>query len=219
MLPQHRAARFQWAQNHLQWQNFNWENCFFSDETKINLYHSDGRQTVWRGNNERFVEANMAPQEAFGGGGLMVWGGIIRNGKSELFITRGSINAQVYRDFCINDIVVPFAENFGNNMIYVDDNARPHRAAIVTNALNLNNITSLHLPAKSPDLNPIEHTWSNLKLRIRKRENPPQTIAQLEAAIREEWDNIPQNFINTLIDSMPRRCRMVVNRRGGPTKY
>ena len=103
-------------------------------------------------------------------------------------------------------------------MIYVDDNARPHRVAIVTEALRNNNKTCLNLPPKSPDLNPIENIWSNLKLRIRKQENPPQTIADLEGAIGEEWDNIPQDLINNIIDSMP-RCRMVVNQRGGPTKY
>ncbi|KAJ8910397.1 hypothetical protein NQ315_010458, partial [Exocentrus adspersus] len=52
---------------------------YLADETRFNLFHSDGRMLVCREPNQRYLEENMAPQEAFGGGGVIVWGGIIRN--------------------------------------------------------------------------------------------------------------------------------------------
>ncbi|GFS71365.1 hypothetical protein TNCV_5050961 [Trichonephila clavipes] len=34
---------------------------------------------------------------------------------------------------------------------------------------------------------------------------PPQTLQELERALLEEWDKIPQLVINSLVDSMPQR--------------
>jgi hypothetical protein len=42
---------------------------------------------------------------------------------------------------------------------------------------------------------------------------------QLCTAIDEEWDNIPQATINSLIDSMGRRCVALHEENGGYTRY
>lgn len=191
----------------------------FSDETRFNLYHSDGRVLVWRQAGERYNEENMAPQEAFGGGGITVWAGVMYNGKTELFISNRTVNAAVYRDNILNNIVLPFAQDFGEDFVLIDDNARPHRARTVINFLAGNNLTLLPLPSKSPDLNIIEHVWSRLKFLVRSRQNAPQTMEELSGAIQEEWENVSQEFINNLVESMPRRCQAVIDVRGGPTRY
>lgn len=215
----HRAVRRIWANEHRNWRIREWSRCLFVDETRINLRHSDGRILVWREPNERFEEENMVAEEPFGGGGLTVFGGIMMNGKTDLFITNQTITAATYRDGCIIPIVIPFAQNFGNDFVLVDDNARPHRAGIVNEILNANGITRMIWPPKSPDCNPIEHVWSNLKLRLRQRADGFDNVQQLEQVIREEWERIPQLTINFLVQSMPNRCRDVIRCRGGPTKY
>lgn len=65
LLDNHRVARYQWAQERVNWHQ-QWQNCMFSDETRFNLDHYDGRILVWRQAGERYDEENMAPQEAFG---------------------------------------------------------------------------------------------------------------------------------------------------------
>ncbi|GFW92630.1 transposable element Tcb2 transposase [Trichonephila clavipes] len=55
-------------------------------------------------------------------------------------------------------------------------------------------------------MNPIEHVWDALGRRVAGRQLPPQTLQELETALLEEWDRIPQLVINSLIDSMPQRC-------------
>jgi hypothetical protein len=40
----------------------------------------------------------------------------------------------------------------------------------------------------SPDFNPIENVWRILKQRIKHRNRPPRTMAELREAIQEEWD-------------------------------
>ncbi|GFV80776.1 transposable element Tcb2 transposase [Trichonephila clavipes] len=54
-------------------------------------------------------------------------------------------------------------------------------------------------------MNPIEHVWDALRSRVADRQPPPQTLQELENALLEEWDRIPQLVINSLIDSMPQR--------------
>ncbi|GFT94585.1 transposable element Tcb2 transposase [Trichonephila clavipes] len=61
------------------------------------------------------------------------------------------------------------------------------------------------------DMNPIENVWDSLGRRVAGRQPPSQTIQELERALLEEWDRIPQLVINSLIDSMPQRMFGVPN--------
>jgi hypothetical protein len=74
-------------------------------------------------------------------------------------------------------------------------------------------------PAQSPDLNPIEHVWMKLKVRINEREEVPKNVEQLWEALQEEWAKIDMEFINNLVHSMPDRVHAVYSAKGGPTKY
>ncbi|GFW34938.1 HTH_Tnp_Tc3_2 domain-containing protein [Trichonephila clavipes] len=55
-------------------------------------------------------------------------------------------------------------------------------------------------PVCSPDMNPIEHVWNALGKRVAGRQLPPQTLQELEKALLEEWNRIPQLVINSLIE-------------------
>ncbi|GFY03104.1 transposable element Tc3 transposase [Trichonephila clavipes] len=61
-------------------------------------------------------------------------------------------------------------------------------------------------PARSPDLNPIEHVWDFLGIRLAARALPPITIRELRLALQDKWAAMPQQLIDTLILSMGRRC-------------
>ena len=55
-------------------------------------------------------------------------------------------------------------------------------------------------PSTSPDMNPIEKCWRWIKQRLHRRKHQPTNEEEMEAAVREEWDAIPQEWINSLID-------------------
>ena len=52
----HRAARLQFARNHVRWNRQQWRTVTFSDESRFCLRHIDGRLRVWRRNGERHGE-------------------------------------------------------------------------------------------------------------------------------------------------------------------
>ena len=72
-------------------------------------------------------------------------------------------------------------------------------------------------PARSPDLNPIEHVWDILGRRMQHR--ACQNLNQLFDALKEEWDNIPQEDLDHMISNMPRCVGMVISANGGHTNY
>ncbi|VDI25272.1 Hypothetical predicted protein [Mytilus galloprovincialis] len=147
----------------------------------------------------------------------MVWGGITYQERTELKIIVGNLNATRYRDEILAPVVLPFLRRYRFNHVFQQENARCHVAHISMTFLENNHIRVLTWPAMSPDLSPIEHLWDKLGRLIRNSKNPPETLAQLRTALFREWNNIPQDFIRRLIDSMRRRCQAVINARGGHT--
>lgn len=219
----HRMSRLQFARQHSRWTQRHWSQVLFSDETKIMLHGNDGRRKVYRRQGERFVQCCIEEKVSYGGGSWTVWGGISAAGKTALEFVSGprmpSLNADRYIRQCLETHVMPYAEFVGPNFIFMHDNARPHTAGIVRNYLQDVGITVMEWPSRSPDMNPIEHLWDELKRRVRARHPAPQTLQELKTAIEEEWENIPQHVILTLINSMPNRMNAVINALGGNTSY
>jgi transposase len=106
----------------------------------------------------------------------MVWGGISYDGSTDLYVIRnGSLAGIGYRDEILAPIVRLYAGAIGDDFIMMDDNARPHRAGIVNEYLQQETIEHMDWPAKSPDLNRIEHAWDILQRRISNRQKTSQT--------------------------------------------
>ena len=57
--------------------------------------------------------------------------------------------------------------------------------------------------------------WDELDRRVRKRRNPPATLAQPRNALIDEWNNIPMRTVNALVNSIQRRIRAATAARGG----
>ncbi|GFW50865.1 transposable element Tc3 transposase [Trichonephila clavipes] len=74
-------------------------------------------------------------------------------------------------------------------------------------------------PARSPDLNSIEHVCYFLGRRLASRTLPPVTIRELRLALQDEWAAIPEQLIDTLILSMGRRCETCLAVRGDQIPY
>ncbi|GFX36264.1 hypothetical protein TNCV_4931771 [Trichonephila clavipes] len=108
----------------------------------------------------------------------------------------------------------------GLQFLFMDDNAPCHRSVAAEQLLESEDIERMDWPARSPDLNPIEHVWDFLGRRLAARTLPPVTIRELRLALKDEWAAMPQELIDTLILSMGRRCEtcLAVREIISPTK-
>ena len=73
-------------------------------------------------------------------------------------------------------------------------------------------------PAKSPDLNPIEHVWDLLKRKVRAQPLQPN-IREITRVIHHIWVAISQQYLHSYIISMRTMCLAVIAAAGGHTKY
>ncbi|GFX68367.1 transposable element Tc3 transposase [Trichonephila clavipes] len=86
-----------------------------------------------------------------------VWGGIILGSRTDLHFQSVTMTGHIYRDVILEQHVRLFRGAMGAEFLFMDDNARLHRANIVDECLQSEDITRMDWPAYSPDLNPIEH--------------------------------------------------------------
>ena len=106
-------------------------------------------------------------------------------------------------------IVVPFIRC--HHLMFQHDNARPHVTRFSTQFLEPENVPVLPWPAYSPDMSSIEHVWDALDQLVFQQHVPvAANIQQLCTTIEEEWDNIPQATINSLIKDVSRWMRQMV---------
>lgn len=216
----HRQSRLRYCREHENWSLDDWSRVMFSDESRFCLYKHDGRKKVYRRPGERYNQACMEEKIPYGGGSVHVWAGISSESRTELVvIENGTLTARRYVTEILNEYVGPFLVEMGENAVFMQDNARPHTAQIVFDYLQEVGITRMEWPARSPDLNPIEHAWDELGRRVRQRNPPPITLRDMKLALIEEWQNIPQHRLRNLVESMPNRITAVLRARGGNTKY
>ncbi|GFW44468.1 transposable element Tcb2 transposase [Trichonephila clavipes] len=99
--------------------------------------HPDNRRIfIWRDRGSRNNPAFVHESVRFGGGGVLVYGGISIDGRTDLYIIRdGLLTARRYRNEILRPIVVPYAAAIGDDFILMDDNCRLHRANLVEDFL------------------------------------------------------------------------------------
>ncbi|GFW80386.1 transposable element Tcb1 transposase [Trichonephila clavipes] len=94
------------------------------------------------------------------------------------------------------------------------DNAQPHVTLVVQRFFVSHQIELLPWPARSPDLSPIEYMWSMIAQRLTQITSPAATPNQLWQRGEVAWSVVPQEHIQSLFESMPRRVAAVISNNG-----
>lgn len=219
LTPRHRATRLHWARIHQNWLLAQWRHVIFTDESRFGLVSDDYRVRVWREPHRINRLENAIAVAPYRGGTEMFWGGIMFNRRTPLIHIPGTMTGQYYLQNIINAIIVPLSNELGDQFIFMDDNARPHRTRAIQETLENQNINRMDWPPNSPDMNPIEHVWDYVSRAIFNRNNPPRNAQELVIAATEEWRNLSQETINNLIIGMHRRVNALLRSRGSNTEY
>ena len=100
---------------------------------------------------------------------------------------------------------------------FQQDNDPKHESHLVQNWLNTLGIDCMDWPSYSPDLNLIENLWADVTRRAEAFN--PQNVDQLKTALQRAWDETDACTLKTLIESMPRRLKLVRAKAGWHTGY
>ena len=85
--------------------------------------------------------------------------------------------------------------------IFQHDNATCHTSRLVKGWFKEEGITSMKWPAQSPDLNPIENLWDQLKTMV--KEQNYTNVTELWSAVKAAWQGFPLDKLIISINSMP----------------
>jgi transposase len=217
----HRRERMDFAITHQDWTVEDWKTVVWSDETKINRFGSDGRKWVWKRAGEGLSDRLVQGTQKYGGGSLMMWGCMLWEGVGYACKIDGKMTGELYTKIMEDELQesLAFYDKDPSSIIFQQDNDPKHKCNKATTWFEDHELKVLPWPAQSPDLNPIEHLWTHLKVKLGEYERVPAGILELWERVQVEWEKIEPEVCQNLIESMPRRVAAVLKAKGGYTKY
>jgi hypothetical protein len=101
---------------------------------------------------------------------------------------------------------------------FLHDGAPCHASKRIKDFLAEQPFHVIEWPGNSPDLNPIENCWNQMKNLLKKKD--VSSVPKLTTAIRQLWtEELKPEYLKNLSDSMPKRLEMVIAAKGDMTKY
>ncbi|GFX01184.1 RNase H domain-containing protein [Trichonephila clavipes] len=91
------------------------------------------------------------------------------------------------------------AQQVANQFLAASGKQISRKTLAVQDCLDSEGIQRLVWPARSPDLNHIENVWEALGRQVAGRNYPPTNKNTLIHALTEEWDKLPQQLLDNVV--------------------
>ncbi|GFX13555.1 transposable element Tcb1 transposase [Trichonephila clavipes] len=218
LIATHCRLRLTWSREHALWPPQQWSCVMVSDESRFSLQSDSRRTLIWRAPGTRYHQENIIERYRYGGAGWLVRGGNSLGSRTDLHVLSVTMTIQIYRDVILEHVRL-FWGAMGAEFLFMDDKAGPHRANIVDECLQSEDITRMDWPSYLPDLNSIEHVWDMLGRQIAAHQPPSICLPELRRVLLDKWYNIPQDQIDNFILGMPRCCKACIASSGRHTPY
>ena len=148
----------------------------------------------------------------------MPWGCFSASGPGKLVKIEGKMDAAKYREILEENLLKSARDlGLGRRFIFQQDNDPKHTAKATLEWLKNKKVNVLEWPSQSPDLNPIENMWKELKIAVHQRS--PSNLTELEQFCKEEWAKIAVSRCAKLVETYPNRLMAVIAAKGASTKY
>ena len=147
-----------------------------------------------------------------------VWASISMRGKTGICVFEGTMNAQLYIEI-LRQTLLPFLrEVYPDGHCFMQDNVPKHTSQAAKSFFVENRINWWKTPAESPDLNPIENLWHELKEYVR-REVKPTTKDELVNGIIQFWNTVTPEMCRKYIRHLQKVVLRVIELDGAATGY
>lgn len=209
---QNKLKRLQWAKDHLdEASNNRFNDVVWTDESSIML--ESHRRFCCRKKGAAPKPKPRAKHPCK----VHVWAGISCQGKTPIVIFEGKLNATGMIEV-LEAGLVPYLNQVNGNPRLMQDNDPKHTSGRVRVWLEEAGVNWWKTPAESPDLNPIENMWHELKEYIR-RVVKPKTKDELVSGIFQFWDSVDIAKCKKYIGHLRKVVPKVIEMDGGPTGY
>lgn len=206
------AKRLEWCLKCLE-TGETFDNVVFTDESSIEM-ESHGPLTFRKeGQQGRLRPAK--PKHPFK---VHVWAGISKRGQSGITIFGGIMEAEFYCDQILKKALKPFLDQrFPDGHRFQQDNDPKHTSKKARAAMDELGINWWKTPPESPDLNPIENVWHQLKGYLRT-EVKPMVKDELINGIQKFWtEKLTLTQCVTYINHLHMVIPLVIANNGGPS--
>lgn len=147
-----------------------------------------------------------------------VWGAISRRGASPLAIFEGIMDSTYYQKI-LQDHLLPFIEStYPDGHRFQQDNDPKHVSRATLAWFDAHGVNYWPTPPESPDCNPIENVWHQMKHYLRKHVKPT-TKEELINGIKESWQLLTVPQCNRYIDHLQKVIPAVVEKEGCASGY
>lgn len=203
----HKAERVDWCEEHKHWTVGMWKRCIFCDE-KIFRAGKGPRALRYKIGDRPIQGVSRYSKQ------IHVWWAIHATQEFPVIPITGNLNSESYQKV----LAKAFRNRYKSDMIFVQDNARPHSAKATTDWLTKNGVNWVKdFPPYSPDLNPIENLWGIADYFFRLSELKSNSCIQ--NLVKRELLSVGRKHIVKLISSMPKRISKVIAAEGATIDY
>jgi hypothetical protein len=214
---EHIQKRLAFANKYKDWTTEDWAKVIFSDETTFQLYPDHPYMRVIRPLKEALNPEYLAHRMAHSPT-VNLWGCFSAQGIGQAWLFNGTVDGPRYVQILKEQLKPTWQSLFPDGVWYfLQDNASPHTSIVAKTWLHNNGVNCIDFPPHSPDLNPIENLWADLKRRVESRH--PTDQAEMEAAVGEEYEATEQKYLLELVESMPKRLKACIANNGHRTAY
>jgi DDE superfamily endonuclease len=150
---------------------------------------------------------------------VSVWGMVCSRGVGDIHLFEENLDAKLMKKILTHHLVQSCNRVFieTEHWKFIWDNDPKHTSRSIKEWMHNKGVQLMDFPPYSPDLNPIENLWKDIKYRVGQRH--ARDIEELQTYIEEEWNATSEDFLANLVESMPRRLDAVIEKQGGFTKY
>jgi len=147
-----------------------------------------------------------------------VWAGISLRGRTSICIFDGIMNAELYVNI-LESTLLPFIEEvYPESHKFMQDNDPKHTSNRAVEFMEEKGVNWWRTPAESPDLNPIENMWHELKEFIR-REVKPHKKEELVEGILKFWQTVDVAKCTKYIKHLKKVIPKAIELDGDATGY